>query len=62
MTSNWINKIIRDEIDNINASDSEINLIHELLNIEKWLLNNNKTQYMKEYKKAVENAAGVRYK
>ena len=62
MTDLFINKVIRDEIDNIDATDSEKDLIYQLLDIERRLSNNNKTQYMKDYRKAVENAAGAGYR
>ena len=62
MTDSFINKIIRDEIDKINTSDSEKNLIYKLLDIERSLSNTGTTQYMKDYKRAVESAAGARYK
>lgn len=62
MTDSYINKIIRDEIDSIDASDSEKELIYNLLNIERHLSNTGKTNYMKDYKKVVEKAAGVGYK
>lgn len=62
MTDLFINKIIRDEIDHIDASDSEKNLIYSLLDIERRLSNMGKTKYMKDYRRAVEDAAGVGYK
>ena len=61
MTDSFINKIIRDEIDNMAASDSEKAVIYTLLDIERRLSSSGKTSYMKDYKKAVEDAAGVGY-
>ena len=61
MTDSYINKIIRDEIDNAVTSDSEKDLIYNLLNIERHLSNTGKMSYMKDYRKAVEKAAGVGY-
>lgn len=62
MTDSYINKIISDEIDNIVALDSEKNIIYHLLNIERHLSNTGKTNYMKDYRRAVEDAAGSGYK
>lgn len=62
MTDSFINKIISDEIDNIDALDSEKNLIYHLLNIERHLSNTGRTNYKKDYRKAVEDAAGAGYK
>ncbi len=59
MTDSFINKIIRDEIDNIDASDSERNLIYRLLDFERRLANMGKTRYMEDYRRAMENAAGA---
>lgn len=62
MTDSFINKIIRDEIDNMDAlDDSDRNIIYTLLNIERHLSSTGKTSYMKDYKKAVEDAAGAGY-
>lgn len=62
MTDSFINKIVRDEIDNINASDSERDLIYKLLDFERRLANMGKTRYMEDYRRAVENAAGAEYR
>ena len=61
MTDSFINKIIRDEIDNMDATDSDKDIIYALLNIERHLASTGKTSYMKDYKKAVEDAAGGGY-
>jgi len=60
--TDYINRIISDEIDKINASDSEKKLIYQLLNIERSLSHTGKTKYMKYYRKMVEDAAGAEYK
>ena len=63
MTDSFINKIIRDEIDNMNAlDDSDKNIIYALLDIERYLSSTGKTSYMKDYKKAMEDAAGAGYR
>lgn len=62
MTDSFINKIVRDEIDNIDASDSERDLIYKLLDFERRLANMGKTRYMGDYRRAVENAAGAEYR
>ena len=61
MTDSFLNKIIRDEIDNMDVSDSDKNIIYALLDIERYLSSKGKTSYMKDYKKAVEGAAGAGY-
>ena len=60
--TDFIKKIIRDEIEKIDASDSEKSLIYKLLNIERRLVNTGTSQYMKDYRRAVEDAAGAGYK
>ena len=58
----YINRIISDEIDKINASDFEKKLIYQLLDIERSLSHTGKIKYMKDYRKIVEDAAGAEYK
>lgn len=62
MRDSFINKIVRDEIDNIDALDSERDLIYKLLDFERRLANLGKTRYMEDYRRAVEHAAGAEYR
>ena len=51
MKNSFINKIVRDEIDNIDALDSERDLIYKLLDFERRLANLGKTRYMEDYRR-----------
>lgn len=62
MTDFFINKIIRDEIDSTDASDSERDLIYKLLDFERRLANMGKTRYMEYYRREVKNATGDEYR
>ena len=58
----YINRVISNEIDNINAPDLERDLIYKLLNIERRLSNTGKIKYMEDYRRALEDASGAGHK